>query len=40
MSRNKGTKRAVSDRGYRGKREVNGRRIILPGKTLKRDTHY
>ncbi|WP_295628460.1 hypothetical protein [uncultured Nitrosomonas sp.] len=26
------------DRGYRGKREVNGTQIILPGKALKRDT--
>ncbi|GJL76709.1 MAG: hypothetical protein NMNS02_28150 [Nitrosomonas sp.] len=31
---------AVCDRGYRGKSEVNGTKIILPGKALKRDTRY
>jgi hypothetical protein len=30
----------VCDRGYRGKREVNGTRIILSGKALKRDSRY
>ena len=39
-SRGKAAKQAVCDRGYRGKREVNGTRIILPGKALKRDTRY
>nr|WP_242447295.1 transposase [Nitrosomonas supralitoralis] len=28
------------DRGYRGKREVNGTQIILPGKALKKDSRY
>jgi len=36
----KAVKQAVCDRGYRGKREVNGTQIILPGKALKRDTRY
>ena len=36
----KAVKQAVCDRGYRGKREVNGAQIILPGKALKRDTRY
>ena len=31
-SRGKAVKQAVCDRGYRGQREVNGTRIILPGK--------
>ena len=39
-SRGKAVKQAVCDRGYRGKREVNGTRIILPGKALKRDSRY
>ena len=39
-SRGKPAKQAVCDRGYRGKREVNGTQIILPGKALKRDTRY
>ncbi|MCP5273303.1 MAG: IS5 family transposase [Burkholderiales bacterium] len=39
-SRGKTVKQAVCDRGYRGKSEVNGTKIILPGKALKRDTHY
>ena len=30
-------KQAVCDRGYRGKVEVNGMQIILPGKALKKD---
>jgi IS5 family transposase len=36
----KAAKQAVCDRGYRGQCEVNGTRIILPGKALKRDTRY
>jgi len=39
-SRGKTAKQAVCDRGYRGKNEVNGTKIILPGKALKRDTRY
>ena len=39
-SRGKAVKQAVCDRGYRGKREVDGTRIILPGKALKRDSRY
>ncbi|MEQ1816133.1 MAG: hypothetical protein ABL861_06630 [Nitrosomonas sp.] len=31
---------AVCDRGYRGKVEVNGTQIILPGKAFKKDTRY
>ena len=38
ISRGKAAKQAVCDRGYRGKREVNGTQIILPGKALKKDT--
>lgn len=40
QSRGKAAKQAVCDRGYRGQCEVNGTRIILPGKALKRDTRY
>ncbi|MEI2657359.1 MAG: transposase [Nitrosomonas sp.] len=40
ISRGKAAKQAVCDRGYRGKREVNGTQIILPGKGLKKDTRY
>ena len=40
ISRGKAAKRAVCDRGYRGKSEVNGTKIILPGKALKQDTRY
>ena len=39
-SRGKTVKQAVCDRGYRGKSEVNGTKIILPGKALKRDSRY
>ncbi|SER87543.1 transposase, IS5 family, partial [Nitrosomonas sp. Nm51] len=39
-SRGKTARQAVCDRGYRGKNEVNGTKIILPGKALKRDTRY
>ena len=37
-SRGKAAKQAVCDRGHRGKCEVNGTRIILPGEALKRDS--
>jgi len=43
ISRGKAARQAVcdrGDRGYRGKREVNGTQIILPGKALKKDTRY
>ncbi len=40
ISRGKAAKQAVCDRGYRGKVEVNGTRIILPGKAFKKDTRY
>ena len=40
VSRGKAAKQAVCDRGYRGKREVNGTRIVLPGKALKLDNRY
>jgi IS5 family transposase len=40
VSRGKAAKQAVCDRGYRGKREVNGTRIVLPGKALKQDNRY
>nr|WP_235590234.1 transposase [Nitrosomonas ureae] len=40
QSRGRAAKQAVCDRGYRGKREVNGTQIILPGKGLKKDTRY
>ena len=39
-SRGKSVKQAVCDRGYRGKSEVNGVQIVLPGKGLKKDTRY
>lgn len=39
-SRGSAARQAVCDRGYRGKREVNSTRIILPGKALKQDTRY
>lgn len=39
-SRGKAVKRAVVDRGYRGKSEVNGAEIILPKKPLKKDNRY
>ncbi len=39
-SRGKPARQAVCDRGYRGKREVNGTQIILPGKALKKDSRY
>ncbi|VAW91947.1 ISPg7, transposase [hydrothermal vent metagenome] len=40
QSRGKAVKRAVVDRGYRGKNEVNGTAIILPKKALKKDNRY
>jgi len=40
ISRGKAARQAVCDRGYRGKREINGTQIILPGKALKKDTRY
>lgn len=40
QSRHKAVKRAVCDRGYRGKSEVNGVAIILPKKALKKDNRY
>ena len=39
-SRGKAAGQAVCDRGYRGKREVNGTQVILPGKALKKDTRH
>ena len=39
-SRGKAVKRGVVDRGYRGRNEVNGTKIILPKKSLKRDNRY
>jgi IS5 family transposase len=33
-------KEAICDRGYRGKKEVGGTMISIPGKPLKRDTKY
>jgi len=39
-TRGKVVKQAVCDRGYRGKREVNTTKIVLPGKALKKDTRY
>lgn len=39
-SRGKAAKQAVCNRGYRGKHEVNGTQIVLPGRALKRDTRY
>lgn len=38
ISRGKAVKQAVCDRGYRGRSEVSGTRIILPGKALKKDS--
>jgi IS5 family transposase len=40
VSRGKRAKQAVCDRGYRGKNEVDGTKIILPKKVLKRDSRY
>ncbi|MCF6206928.1 MAG: IS5 family transposase [Sulfurovum sp.] len=38
--RTKPIQEAICDRGYRGKKEVNGTKICIPGKPLKRDTKY
>ena len=38
--RTKPIKEAICDRGYRGKKEVDGTIISIPGKPLKRDTKY
>jgi len=38
--RGKKVSQAVCDRGYRGKKEINGTAIILPSKGLKRDNRY
>ena len=38
--RNKPIKEAICDRGYRGKKEVNGTTICIPSTPLKRDTRY
>ena len=40
LSRGKPVKQGVCDRGYRGKKEVNGTQIVLPNKALKRDSRY
>jgi len=39
-NRDKPVKEAICDRGYRGKKEVLGTTISLPGVPLKRDTQY
>ena len=39
-NRTKPIKEAICDRGYRGKKEVLGTMISLPGTPLKRDTKY
>jgi len=38
--RNKPIKEAICDRGYRGKKEVDGVTICIPSTPLKRDTRY
>lgn len=38
--RTKPIKEAICDRGYRGKKEVDGTAICIPGTPLKRDTKY
>jgi len=38
--RSKPIKEAICDRGYRGKKEVDGTKICLPGTPKKRDTKY
>lgn len=40
QSRNRSVKQATCDRGYRGKKEVNGTEIVLPKPPLKRDNRY
>ena len=39
-SRGQSVKQAICDRGYRGKKEVDGTDIILPGKGKKKDSRY
>ncbi|VAX00553.1 ISPg7, transposase [hydrothermal vent metagenome] len=39
-TRDKVVKQAVCDRGYRGKTDVDGTKIILPKKPLKKDNRY
>ena len=39
-NRTKPIKEAICDRGYRGKKEVDGTKICIPGTPLKRDTKY
>ena len=39
-SREKAVTQGVCDRGYRGKKEVNGTEIVLPKKALKKDNRY
>ena len=39
-SREKAVTQGVCDRGYRGKKEVNGTEIVLPQKALKKDNRY
>ena len=39
-NRDKPIEEAICDRGYVGKKEVNGVSISIPGKELKRDTKY
>ena len=38
--RTKPIKEAICDRGYRGRKEVDGTKICIPGTALKRDTKY
>lgn len=40
ISRGKAVKNGICDRGYRGKKEVDGTQIILPQNPLKRDNRY
>lgn len=39
-NRTKPIKEAICDRGYRGVKEVDGTKVSIPGKPLKRDTKY
>ena len=39
-NREKPIKQAVCDRGYRGVKQINGTKIILPNRPLKRDNRY
>lgn len=40
ISRGKKAQQATCDRGYRGKQQVNGTRIVLPKPPLKKDNRY